>query len=95
MPSEQITKSMRQVWALIENGHVHDGETLAQAALAAQRALGLVLVSAEVVEDLCSELEAEVKDRWGYDERLAHKLERDMATVVKVRAMIAAAQGGE
>jgi len=62
-------------------------------ALAALRAMGLVFISAEVVEDLCSELEAEVKDRWDYNERLAHKLERDMATVVKVRAMLAVAQG--
>jgi hypothetical protein len=38
--------------------------------------------------ECADELEAEVKDRWGYDERLSHKLERDMAPVAEVRAAL-------
>jgi hypothetical protein len=34
------------------------------------------------------ELEAEVTNRWGYDERLAHKLARDLAPVVELRAAL-------
>lgn len=34
------------------------------------------------------DLEAEVRDRWGHDERLAHKLKRDMDVVVRARASL-------
>jgi len=38
-----------------------------------------------LVKELADDLEAEVQDRWGYDERLAHKLKRDMDVVVRAR----------
>lgn len=34
-----------------------------------------------LVKELADDLEAEVNDRWGYDERLKHKLDRDMDVV--------------
>jgi hypothetical protein len=45
--------------------------------------------------DLCDELEAEVRQRWGDDIRLAHKVERDLSTVVEARAIIAKFEPGE
>jgi hypothetical protein len=73
--------------------------SVAQAAitvyLAQREADGFVEFPISIIEDLCSELEAEVQDRWGYDERLARQLDRDMETVNKARAMIAARPRGE
>jgi len=43
------------------------------------------------LEVLCDDLEAELRDRWGDDPRLAHKLERDMASVYQGRAALALA----
>ena len=43
---------------------------------------------AELVAELADDLKAEVQDRWGYDERLAHKLKRDMDVVVRARAAL-------
>jgi hypothetical protein len=63
--------------------------------LAQREADGFVEFPISIIEDLCSELEAEVQDRWGYDERLARQLDRDMETVNKARAMIAARPRGE
>jgi len=42
-----------------------------------------------LVEELADDLEVEVQDRWGYDERLAHKLKRDMDVIVRARAALA------
>lgn len=44
----------------------------------------VVAVLAECADDL----EAEVRNRWGDDERVAHKLERDLVPVVKARALL-------
>ena len=43
-----------------------------------------------LVEELADDLEVEVQDRWGYDERLAHKLKRDMDVIVRARAALEA-----
>jgi hypothetical protein len=45
-----------------------------------------------LVEELADDLEVEVQDRWGYDERLAHKLKRDMDVIVRARAALATAR---
>lgn len=45
------------------------------------------------LEDAANDLEEELKDRWGDDPRVAHKLKRDMATVERARAAIAKAKG--
>ena len=41
-----------------------------------------------LVEELADDLEVEVRDRWGYDERLAHKLKRDMDVINRARAAL-------
>lgn len=46
-----------------------------------------------LVEELADDLEVEVQDRWGYDERLAHKLKRDMDVIVRARAALEARNG--
>jgi len=38
-----------------------------------------------LAEELCDSLEAEVKDRWGYDERLKRQLDRNMEVVIRAR----------
>ena len=43
----------------------------------------------EAGTECADDLEVEVKDRWGYDERLAHKMERDLAPVKRWRAALA------
>lgn len=40
------------------------------------------------LQECAADLEAELKDRWGDDPRVAHKLERDMAPVRAARAAI-------
>lgn len=45
------------------------------------------------LKDCADDLEAELRDRWGDDPRLAHKLERDLAPVHAARAAIARALG--
>ena len=45
---------------------------------------------AEALEDCSNDLEAEVQDRLGYDERLKRQLNRDMATVIAARNALAA-----
>ena len=41
-----------------------------------------------LVEELADDLEVEVRDRWGYDERLARKLKRDMDVINRARAAL-------
>ena len=41
-----------------------------------------------LVEELCDSLEAEVRDRWGYDERLKRQLDRDMEVVNRARKLL-------
>lgn len=43
---------------------------------------------AEALVECANDLEAELRDRWGDDPRVAHKLERDLAPVVKARAAL-------
>ena len=62
----------------------------------------MILEAASLIEELlgaleecANDLESEVRDRWGYDERLSHKLERDLAPVVQARTIIAKVRSGE
>lgn len=70
-------------------------EANARAELSALKNAGYAVVPVETITDLCDELEAEVRERYGNDARLRHKLDRDMITVREARAMIQAATGGE
>lgn len=38
-----------------------------------------------LVEELCDSLEVEVRERWGYDERLKRQYDRDMEVVIRAR----------
>lgn len=48
-----------------------------------------------VIRELSDDLEVEVKDRWGYDERLKRQFDRDMAPVLEARAILARIDGGQ
>lgn len=54
---------------------------------------GILEEALKALEECADDLESEVQQRWGYDERLAHKLERDLAPVVSARAILAKAKG--
>jgi hypothetical protein len=41
-----------------------------------------------LAEELADDLEVELHARWGFDERVAHKLERDMDMVERTRAAL-------
>jgi len=59
----------------------------------AEAAEAKVAVLLALVAELADDLEVEVRDRWGYDDRLAHKLRRDMDVVIRARAALETANG--
>lgn len=65
--------------------------TCAEATARAEDAEARAEVLEELISELSDDLEAEVQDRWGYDDRLSHKLKRDMDVVVRARQAL----GGE
>ena len=62
-----------------------------EATARAEAAEARVKALEELISELSDDLEAEVQDRWGYDDRLSHKLKRDMDVVVRARQAL----GGE
>lgn len=69
-------------------------ETAREIARAAIAAMPIAALRAEnealraCLTECADDLESEVRDRWGYDERLSHKLERDLVPVVAARALL-------
>lgn len=55
----------------------------------AEEAAVLLDEAERVMEELANDLEAEVKQRWGDDERLASRLACDLSPVVEARAFLA------
>jgi hypothetical protein len=72
------------------HGYPEDGYTRALVIALARRieAEGKNANLRALVEELADDLEVEVRGRWGYDERLAHKLRRDMDVVLRARAAL-------
>ena len=64
-----------------------DRITTLEAENAKLRADNAALVA--LIIELADDLEIEVRDRWGDDERLGHKLKRDMDVINRARALIA------
>jgi len=64
-----------------------DRITTLEAENAKLRADNAALVA--LIIELADDLEIEVRDRWGDDERLEHKLKRDMDVINRARALIA------
>lgn len=80
MTDEKLIFALRKCW-----------EPHPELQLAADRIEALTAEIEELrglAEELADDLEVELQARWGFDERLAHKLKRDMEIVERARAAL-------
>lgn len=68
--------------------YVSDADTMRNAAAAIASLQSELAKARELIHELADDLEAEVKDRWGFDERLKRQLNRDMDVVNRARAAL-------